>query len=201
MRYDAHNAPFAGTRVQVSPRIRLNFYPSPSTTIYAYYGRLFMPTNVEDLRAITSVAQGGTVDTADASRARQLLRGRGSSSASLRASPRKLSGVPQGTRPGIDDNTVPGSAIVTSVNIEQVKITGIESVHRVSAARAIVRVSQRRAQSRLRLRADHGRLLPEPAARRATSISITTSDSRSSAARRIHSAGSTSAARGSTAAV
>ena len=30
--------------------------------------------------------------------------------------------------PGIDDNTVPGSAIVTSVNIEQVRITGIEAV-------------------------------------------------------------------------
>ena len=63
MRYDAHNAPFAGTQSQVSPRVRLNFFPSSSTTLYAYYGRLFLPTNVEDLRAITSVAQAGEVAT------------------------------------------------------------------------------------------------------------------------------------------
>ena len=29
VRFDAHNAPFAGTLTQVSPRIRLNFYPTP----------------------------------------------------------------------------------------------------------------------------------------------------------------------------
>src|SRR5207244_3027786 len=28
VRYDAHNAPFAGTQSQVSPRIRLNFFPT-----------------------------------------------------------------------------------------------------------------------------------------------------------------------------
>ena len=59
MRYDAHNAPFAGTQSQWSPRVRLNFYPNSANTLYLYYGRLFLPTNVEDLRAITSVAQGG----------------------------------------------------------------------------------------------------------------------------------------------
>ncbi len=40
----------------------------------------------------------------------------------------KLSGYRKESSPGIDDNTVPGSAIVTSVNIDQVQITGIESV-------------------------------------------------------------------------
>jgi hypothetical protein len=40
----------------------------------------------------------------------------------------KLSGYYKRSSPGIDDNTVPGSAIVTSVNIEQVRITGIEAV-------------------------------------------------------------------------
>lgn len=59
LRYDAHNAPFAGTTTQLSPRIRLNFYPNLANTLYLYYGRLFVPTNVEDLRAITTVAQGG----------------------------------------------------------------------------------------------------------------------------------------------
>src|SRR2546425_3808838 len=40
----------------------------------------------------------------------------------------KLSFYHKHSSPGIDDNTVPGSAIVTSVNIEQVRITGIEAV-------------------------------------------------------------------------
>src|SRR2546430_13357818 len=40
----------------------------------------------------------------------------------------KLSAYHKRSSPGIDDNTIPGSAIVTSVNIEQVRITGIEGV-------------------------------------------------------------------------
>jgi TonB dependent receptor len=40
----------------------------------------------------------------------------------------KLSGYFKRTTPGIDDNTVSGSAIVTSVNIAQVRITGFEAV-------------------------------------------------------------------------
>ena len=54
VRYDSHVAPFAGDQHQLSPRVRLNFYPDPANTIYLYYGRLFVPTNIEDLRAITS---------------------------------------------------------------------------------------------------------------------------------------------------
>ena len=60
VRYDDHTAPFAGSQTQVSPRIRLNYYPTTLTTLYAYYGRLFIPTNVEDLRAITNAAQSGS---------------------------------------------------------------------------------------------------------------------------------------------
>src|SRR5439155_1703137 len=56
VRFDNHNAPFAGNQHQVSPRAKLSFFPDPGNTLYAYYGRLFMPTNVEDLRAITSIA-------------------------------------------------------------------------------------------------------------------------------------------------
>ena len=40
----------------------------------------------------------------------------------------KLSGYRKDSTPGIDDNTVPGSAIVTSVNIAKVRVTGIEAV-------------------------------------------------------------------------
>lgn len=130
VRYDAHNAPFAGTQSQWSPRIRLNFYPNSANTLYLYYGRLFLPTNVEDLRAVTSVAQGGVVADPtlperdhfyEAGYVHRFPFGLVS----------KFSGYYKQSSPGIDDNTVPGSAIVTSVNIAKVKITGIETVQEI----------------------------------------------------------------------
>jgi hypothetical protein len=130
LRYDAHNAPFAGTQSQWSPRIRLNFYPNLANTIYLYYGRLFIPTNVEDLRAITSVAQGGTA-------AEPTLPERDNfyEAGFVHRFPfglvSKFAAYYKQSTPGIDDNTVPGSAIVTSVNIARVKITGIETVQEI----------------------------------------------------------------------
>jgi hypothetical protein len=130
VRYDAHNAPFAGTQSQWSPRLRLNFYPNSANTLYLYYGRLFLPTNVEDLRAVTSVAQGGVVADPtlperdhfyEAGYVHRFPFGLVS----------KFSGYYKESSPGIDDNTVPGSAIVTSVNIAKVKITGIETVQEI----------------------------------------------------------------------
>ena len=128
VRYDAHAAPFAGTQSQVSPRVRLNLYPSTATTLYVYYGRQFIPTNVEDLRAITSSALGPNL-TPDATLPERddfyelgLVQRFGSG---LTA---KLSGYKKESTPGIDDATVPGSAIVTSVNIDKVHVTGVEAV-------------------------------------------------------------------------
>ncbi|MFL5481911.1 MAG: carboxypeptidase regulatory-like domain-containing protein [Gemmatimonadaceae bacterium] len=130
VRYDAHNAPFAGTQTQVSPRIRLNFFPNTANTLYLYYGRLFLPTNVEDLRAITSVAQGNTATTPTLPERDHFYE-----AGLLHRFPfglvSKFSGYYKQSTPGIDDNTVPGSAIVTSVNIAKVKITGIETVQEI----------------------------------------------------------------------
>jgi hypothetical protein len=127
VRFDNHNAPFAGNQHQVSPRVRLNFFPDPSNTFWAYYGRLFIPTNVEDLRAITSVAQAGVV-------AKPTLPERDHffELGYVHRFPfgvvMKLSGYHKVSDPGIDDNTVSGSAIVTSVNLAKVFINGIETV-------------------------------------------------------------------------
>jgi hypothetical protein len=130
LRYDAHNAPFAGTQSQVSPRIRLNFFPNSANTLYLYYGRLFLPTNVEDLRAVTSDAQGGVVAEPtlperdhfyEAGYVHRFPFGLVS----------KFAGYYKQSTPGIDDNTVPNTAIVTSVNIAHVKITGIETVQEI----------------------------------------------------------------------
>src|SRR5438552_18309053 len=43
------------------PTSEAQLLPGPGQHVLVYYGRLFLPTNVEDLRAITSDAQGGVV--------------------------------------------------------------------------------------------------------------------------------------------
>lgn len=128
IRYDSHTAPFVGTQTQWSPRVKLSFFPSSSTTAYAYYGRQFMPTGVEDLRAITSAAQGGEVEKGTLPERDDFFE-----AGIIQRIPRfgivaKLSGYHKRSSPGLDDNTVPGSSIVTDVNIERVRITGLESV-------------------------------------------------------------------------
>ncbi len=127
VRYDNHNAPFAGNQSQVSPRVKLSFFPDPANSFWVYYGRLFVPTNVEDLRAITSVADSGVVAEPTLPERDHFFE-----VGYVHRFPfgvvTKLSGYYKRSSPGIDDNTVPGSAIVTSVNIEQVRITGIEAV-------------------------------------------------------------------------
>jgi hypothetical protein len=130
IRYDAHNAPFAGTQSQWSPRVRLNFYPNSANTVYLYYGRLFLPTNVEDLRAVTSVAQGG-VATEPTLPERDHFYEAGYIHRFPFGLVSKFAGYYKQSSPGIDDNTVPGSNIVTSVNIAKVKITGIETVQEI----------------------------------------------------------------------
>ncbi len=127
VRFDNHNAPFAGNQHQVSPRVKLSFFPDPANTFWVYYGRLFLPTNVEDLRAITSDAQGGVV-AAPTLPERDDFYELGYVHRFPFGVVTKLSAYHKRSSPGIDDNTVPGSAIVTSVNIDQVRITGIEGV-------------------------------------------------------------------------
>jgi TonB-dependent receptor-like protein/carboxypeptidase family protein len=127
VRFDNHEAPFAGSQNQVSPRVKLSFFPDAQTSLWAYYGRLFIPTNVEDLRAITSVAQGGVA-------AQPTLPERdhffevGVTHRFPAGLVVKLSGYHKRSSPGIDDNTVPGSTIITSVNIDRVWINGVETV-------------------------------------------------------------------------
>jgi hypothetical protein len=127
VRYDNHTAPFAGGQHQLSPRLRLSIFPDAQTTLWGYYGRLFVPTAVEDLRAITSVAQGGVAaDPTLPERDHFFELGL------VHRFPfgvvTKLSAYHKRSSPGIDDNTVPGSAITTAVNIARVRVTGLEGV-------------------------------------------------------------------------
>src|SRR5882724_3442001 len=127
LRFDNHNAPFAGNRNQVSPRAKFSFFPDPANTFWVYYGRLFLPTNVEDLRAITSDAQGGVV-AAPTLPERDDFYEVGYVHRFPVGLVTKLSAYHKRSSPGIDDATVAGTAIVTSVNIDKVSITGLEGV-------------------------------------------------------------------------
>ena len=127
LRFDSHVEPFAPNQTQLSPRIRLNFFPTPSNTFYLYFGRLFMPTNIEDLRSITQQADQN-VATSPTLPERDAFYEVGYIHRFPYGIVTKLSGYHKESTPGIDDNTIPGSAITTDVNINHVWITGLEGV-------------------------------------------------------------------------
>jgi hypothetical protein len=113
--------------------VRLSFFPDPATTLWAYYGRQFIPTNIEDLRAITSAAQGGVV-SAPTLPERDDFFEVGLTHRFPAGVVVKLSGYHKRSSPGTDDTQVPGTAITTDVNIEQIRVTGIEGVLEVRPA-------------------------------------------------------------------
>jgi len=131
VRYDNHHFPISANEHanahQLSPRVRLSFFPTPATTIWAYYGRQFIPTNTEDLRAITSAAGSGT-GTEPTVPERGHFFEVGLTHRFPIGIVAKLSAYHKRSSPGIDDTQVPGTAITTDVDIEQVRITGVESV-------------------------------------------------------------------------
>ncbi len=128
VRYDEHDAPFAGTRRQLSPRVKLSFFAGSGTTFSLYYGRLFMPTNIEDLRAITTVSlQGDTTSSSPTLPERDNFFEVDLIHRFPIGVVAKLSGYLKNASPGVDDNTVQGTAIVTPVNLAEVRVRGIEA--------------------------------------------------------------------------
>ncbi len=123
VRYDQHIAPAMSLQSQVSPRIRWNFFIDEANSAYLYFGRLFMPTNVEGLRSIAlnvSTSLTPTLPERDnfyeAVYTHTFPNG-------LSA---KLASFYKYATPGVDDQTVGNSAIKTPVNIETVRTTGVE---------------------------------------------------------------------------
>jgi len=60
-RYDQHIAPDMPLQSQVSPRVRWNFLIDEDNTAYLYYGRMFMPNNIEGLKSIAVNFNGSDV--------------------------------------------------------------------------------------------------------------------------------------------
>ncbi len=130
-RYDRHAYPLSATKdstaSQVSPRFRVTYFPNTGTSMWFYYGRLFIPTNTEDLRAITQAATGGATEEPTVPERDDFFEV-GLTHRFTNGLAVKLSGYHKKSEPGIDDTQLPGSAITTDVNIEHVRITGIEAV-------------------------------------------------------------------------
>ncbi|MGH7654765.1 MAG: TonB-dependent receptor plug domain-containing protein, partial [Gemmatimonadaceae bacterium] len=127
VRLDDHVAPVAGDAHQVSPRVRLNWFPRASTSAWLYYGRLFIPSNVEDFHVLAAAAQGDTVGLPTVPERDQYFEA-GVVQQMGSAVTAKLAGYYRNNSPAIDDNTLPGTALVATVNVGTVHVTGIESV-------------------------------------------------------------------------
>jgi outer membrane receptor protein involved in Fe transport len=96
--------------------------------VFVYYGRLFMPTNVENLRSITAISDAGdTTSAAPTLPERDHFFEAGYLHRFPFGTVFKVSGYLKNSSPGIDDNTVPGSSITTDVNLAEVRIRGIEA--------------------------------------------------------------------------
>ncbi len=128
VRYNSHVAPFASNQTQWSPRIRLNFFLDAGNTIFAYWGRTFMPTNIEDLRSITLASGGGSVTASPTLPERDSFWELAWVHRFLAGVTFKLDGYWKDSSPGIDDNTIPGSAITTDVNQANSHVRGVEVV-------------------------------------------------------------------------
>ena len=123
LRYDQHIAPDVATQRQVSPRFRWNFLVDENNSAYLYYGRLFMPTNIEGLRSIAEYVSNSVTptypersDLYEAVLAHRFPFG-------LRI---KGAAFFKRAHPFTDDATIGNTAIKTPFNISTVRTTGIE---------------------------------------------------------------------------
>jgi len=122
-RYDQHIAPDIPFQHQMSPRVRWNFLIDENNTAYLYFGKLFMPTNIEGLRTIALNVSNTLVPTLpERDNFYEAVYTHGFDFG-LRS---KFAYFYKDATPGVDDETVGGSAIKTPVNIEEVKTQGIE---------------------------------------------------------------------------
>jgi hypothetical protein len=123
IRYDQQIAPDAEIQSQVSPRLRWNLSFDDANSGYLYYGRMFIPNNVEGIRLLSSAAGTNGVPTIPTKEnfyeATYLHAFKGG----LRS---KFAFYHKDQNPGVDDETIGSSAVKTPVNIENVKITGLE---------------------------------------------------------------------------
>lgn len=124
LRYDQHIAPDIPFTSQWSPRVKWSLDVMEGTTAYLYYGRLFMPNNIEGLRSLASRVDTtpalGTMPERDDFYEAMLEQ---TFDIGLRV---KAAYFAKESVPGVDDETVGSSAVKTPVNIQHVHTKGID---------------------------------------------------------------------------
>ena len=123
VRYDQHIAPDVPIQRQISPRIKWNFNIDAFSSAYVYYGRLFMPTNIEGLRSIARNVSNSVMPTFAERDAFFEAVYTNSFPFGLRL---KLAAFHKHAAPFTDDATLGSSAIKTPFNIEIVNTNGVE---------------------------------------------------------------------------
>jgi hypothetical protein len=123
IRYDQHIAPDVALQHQISPRLRWNFLIDENNSAYLYYGRLFMPTNIELLRSIAENVSNSETPTYperqnfyEAVYTHRFPFG-------IRL---KSKAFFSDSNPFTDDAYIGNTAISTPFNISTVRVTGIE---------------------------------------------------------------------------
>jgi hypothetical protein len=123
VRYDLHTAPAIQNQTQFSPRFKWSFFIDEYNSFVLSYDRLFMPTNIENLGAIAGLF--GNVNSPALPEKDNLYEidyirnWRGGITT-------KIDGFYKESSPGLDDQTLGSSTIRVNVNINEVKITGME---------------------------------------------------------------------------
>ncbi len=123
IRYDQHIAPVIQMQKQFSPRLKLSFFPDDFNTLYLSYDRLFIPTNIEGLSSI-AVAVGDSASSTLPEK--DNLYEAGIIHNFFNGFTAKLDYFHKDSSPGLDDETLGSSTIRVNVNINKVKVSGIE---------------------------------------------------------------------------
>jgi len=123
LRYDVHNAPGIQNQKQLSPRTKVSFLVDEYNTISLSYDRLFMPTNIENLGTLASQLGNSALPAIpekdnlfEISFIRNWKNGFNS----------KMSVFYKESSPGLDDETLGSSTVRVNVNINKIKVKGIE---------------------------------------------------------------------------